>query len=204
MIRHEIKWSMLLSLRVQICLLTGFSILSLEVVFCKSDVRFSSSIFLTRVGSLVDNWWLEAVPVERACDLVGRCKFCFLLYYLWFYLRRHRWARINLKFGYRYILPCEPSTTNKWKIKQRNNTLWYNPAFSKKVSTNIGHRFLVLVEKHLPEEIFNRNVIKISDNCMNSTKQIIDNHNKPLKRELITNQACRDESVVSLFFPISK
>ena len=138
MIRHEIKWSMLLSLRVQICLLTGFSILSLEVVFCKSDVRFSSSIFLTRVGSLVDNWWLEAVPVERACDLVGRCKFCFLLYYLWFYLRHHRWARINLKFGYRYILPCEPSTTNKWKIKQRNNTLWYNPAFSKKVSTNIG------------------------------------------------------------------
>ena len=144
-----------------------------EVVFCKSDVRFSSAIFLTRVGSLVDNWWLEAVPVERACDLVGRCKFCFLLCYLWFYLRCHRWARINLKFGYRYILHYEPSTTNKWKIKQRNNTLWYNPAFSKKVSTNIGHRFLVLVEKHLPEEIFNRNVIKISDNCMNSTKQII-------------------------------
>ena len=51
------------------------------------------------------------------------------------------------------------------------------------VSTNIGHRFLTLVDKHFPKDhklrkIFNRNTIKISYSCMNNTKQIIDNHNK--------------------------
>ena len=51
------------------------------------------------------------------------------------------------------------------------------------VSTNIGHRFLTLVDKHFPKDhklrkIFNRNTIKISYSCMNNTKQIINNHNK--------------------------
>ena len=42
----------------------------------------------------------------------------------------------------------EPPTTNKKKNRQRNNKLWYNPPFSKNVSTNIGHRFFALVDKH--------------------------------------------------------
>ena len=67
--------------------------------------------------------------------------------------------------------------------RQRNNILWYNPPFSKNVSTNIGHKFLSLVDKHFPKDhklrkIFSRNTIKISYSCMNNTKQIIDNHNK--------------------------
>ena len=71
------------------------------------------------------------------------------------------------------------------KNRQRNNILWYNPRFSKNVSTNIGHRFLALVDNHFPRDhklrkIFNRNTIKISYSCMNNTKQIIDNHNKRL------------------------
>jgi len=68
-------------------------------------------------------------------------------------------------------------------IPLRNNILWYNPPFSKNVNTNIGHRFLSLVDKHFPKDhklrkIFSRNTIKISYSCMNNTKQIIDNHNK--------------------------
>ena len=63
------------------------------------------------------------------------------------------------------------------------NILWYNPPFRKNVSTNIGHRFLTLVDKHFAKDhklrkIFNRNTITISYSCMNNTKQIIDNHNK--------------------------
>ena len=69
------------------------------------------------------------------------------------------------------------------KTRQKNNTLWYNPPFSKNVSTNIGDRFLALVEKHFPRDhkprkIFNLNTIKISYSCMNNTRQIIDNHKK--------------------------
>ena len=55
--------------------------------------------------------------------------------------------------------------------------------FSKNVSTNIGHKFLALVDKYFPKDhklrkIFNCNTIKISYSCMNNTKQIINNHNK--------------------------
>ena len=58
-----------------------------------------------------------------------------------------------------------------------------NPPFSKNTSTNIGNKFLALVDEHFPKDhklrkIFNRNTIKISYSCMNDTKQIIDNHNK--------------------------
>ena len=43
-------------------------------------------------------------------------------------------------------------------------------------SLHIGHRFLTLVDKHFPKDhklrkIFNRNTIKISQNCMNNTKK---------------------------------
>ena len=64
--------------------------------------------------------------------------------------------------GYHYTLHYEPTTTAKRRNRQRNNILWYNPPFSKNVNTNIGHRFLTLVDKHFPKEnklrkIFNRN-----------------------------------------------
>ena len=57
---HEIKWSMVFSLRVQICLLSlveflcfvlercgVVSVSSLEVIFCKSDVYLSGAVVLT-------------------------------------------------------------------------------------------------------------------------------------------------------------
>ncbi|CAH3034629.1 unnamed protein product [Porites lobata] len=52
--------------------------------------------------------------------------------------------------GYHYTLHYEPTTTAKRRNRQRNSILWYNPPFSKNVNTNIGHRFLTLVDKHFP------------------------------------------------------
>ena len=43
---------------------------------------------------------------------------------------------------YRYTLHYEPPTTDKRKNRQRNIILWYNPPFSKNISTNIGHSSL--------------------------------------------------------------
>ena len=85
--------------------------------------------------------------------------------------------------GYQYTLRYEPTTTAKRKNRQRNNILCYNPPFSKNVSSNIGHKFLSLIDKHFPKDhslrkIFNRNSIKISYSCMNNTKHIIDNPHK--------------------------
>ena len=50
-------------------------------------------------------------------------------------------------------------------------------------STNIGHRFLTLIDKHFLKdhklrEIFNCKSIKICYGCKNNTKQTIANHNK--------------------------
>ena len=106
--------------------------------------------------------------------------------------------------GYHYTLQYEPTKASKRKNRQRNNILWYNPLFSKNTSTNIGHKFLALVDKHFLNDhklrkIFNRNTIKISYSCMNNTKQIIHNHNKriltasspPPPLRLITTRQCK-------------
>ena len=94
--------------------------------------------------------------------------------------------------GYNYILIYEPRRPNRQRKRQRDNILWYNPPFSKNVSTNIGHKFLNLVDKHFPKDhklrkIFNRNTIKISYSCMNNTMQIIDSHNK----RILKSSQCR-------------
>ena len=46
------------------------SVPSLEVVFCKSNVFLSGAVVLTCDHGLVDRWWLVAVSVKRACDLL--------------------------------------------------------------------------------------------------------------------------------------
>ncbi|KAL9959196.1 hypothetical protein ACROYT_G036291 [Oculina patagonica] len=102
--------------------------------------------------------------------------------------------------GYNFTLRYEPSTTAKRRNRQRNDILWYNPPFSKNVSTNIGHRFLTLVDKHFPKDhklrkIFNRNTIKISYSCMNNTKQIIDNHNKRILHSSKHNFDPKDNTI---------
>ena len=53
--------------------------------------------------------------------------------------------------GYHYTLQYQPATASKRESRQGNNILrWYNPPFNKNTSTNIGHKFLALVDKHFP------------------------------------------------------
>ena len=86
--------------------------------------------------------------------------------------------------GYVYELKFKPKqqTTARQRNRQRN-IIWFNPPFSKNVSTNVGKEFLKLVVKcftkdHVLRKIFNRNTLKISYSCMPNVKQIIDGHNK--------------------------
>ena len=62
------------------------------------------------------------------------------------------------EIGYHYTLNYEPNAPTKRKNRQRNNILWYNPPFSKNVSTNIGHRFLALVDNHFPRDHAKKNL----------------------------------------------
>ena len=73
-------------------------------------------------------------------------------------------------------------TTTQTRNRKRN-IIWYNPPFSKNVSTNIGQTFLNIIDDEFPaghplHKIFNRNTVKISYSCMPNIKQIIDGHNK--------------------------
>ena len=61
--------------------------------------------------------------------------------------------------------------------------MWFNPPFSSNVTTNIGKKYIRIVEKCFPpghklNKILNKNTLKVSYSCMPNTKQIISNHNK--------------------------
>ncbi|XP_030830987.1 alpha-1,3-mannosyl-glycoprotein 4-beta-N-acetylglucosaminyltransferase B-like [Strongylocentrotus purpuratus] len=69
------------------------------------------------------------------------------------------------------------------KQNRKRNIIWFNPPFSKNVTTNIGRSFLRLVDKHFPKKskfnkIFNRNTLKVSYSCMPNVASIIKAHNK--------------------------
>lgn len=95
------------------------------------------------------------------------------------------------KSGYDFKLEYKPSpnahsTENRNdKRSRKRNILWFNPPFSENVTTNIGKKFLQLLDKCFPpnhrlNKILNRNTVKISYSCMPSMQQIISRQNKML------------------------
>jgi len=90
------------------------------------------------------------------------------------------------KAGYAHKLEYKETEKNKAQKKNRQRQiLWYNPPFSCNVSTNIGRKFLCIIEKSFPpnhklNKIFNKNTIKISYCCTPNIKSIISSHNHSL------------------------
>ena len=77
----------------------------------------------------------------------------------------------------------ESATTPKNGRKRKRKIIWFNPPFSQSVTTNVGRRFLSLVQKHFPPgsrlaKIFNRNSVKVSYSCMPNVAAIIRRHNR--------------------------
>ena len=75
-----------------------------------------------------------------------------------------------------------PKTKKKRKRKSRP-TIYFNPPFSLSVETNIGGRFLHLINKHFPKghrfhKIFNRNNLKLSYSTTRNMASHISAHNK--------------------------
>ena len=93
----------------------------------------------------------------------------------------------NYKLKYQPSQPVNDESNNKRKNRKRN-IIWFNPPFSKNVTTNIGKYFLHLVQKHFPNnnkyhKIFNKNNLKISYSCMNNINSIINAHKKEILTE---------------------
>ena len=71
--------------------------------------------------------------------------------------------------------------------RKKNNRnikiIWFNPRYTKQVSTNIAKCFLNLLSQHFPKQyklykIFNRNNVKVSNSCKKIIWRFISCHRK--------------------------
>ena len=62
--------------------------------------------------------------------------------------------------------------------------LWFNPPYSQIVETNVGSKFLFLIDKHFKNKplgkYFNRKNVKVSYSCLPNVESIISSHNKKI------------------------
>ena len=113
--------------------------------------------------------------------------------------------------GHHVDLTYKPNTPSKnptqTQRKRRRKVIWFNPPFSKHVSTNIGNLFLNLVRKnfkktHPLRTICNRNTLKLSYSCMPNMNNIIKKHNNAILNRNTTTQTnlcnCRDKNTCPL------
>ena len=89
-------------------------------------------------------------------------------------------------------LPRTNNETRNQRPRNRpRNITYFNPPFSKSVSTNVAKYFLNLINKHfgsLPEhhkfrKLFNRQNLKVSYSCMPNVKCFVNGHNKKILAE---------------------
>ena len=90
-----------------------------------------------------------------------------------------------MMFLVRFLLFFVASTIcrNFLPRKRTRNITWYNPSFASNVKTNLGRKFLQIVDKCFPKnhplhKISNRHTLKLSYSCMPNMKSIISSHNK--------------------------
>ena len=87
--------------------------------------------------------------------------------------------------GYQEEIKYIPPQENSKSRRRRRNVIWFCPPHNKAVVTNIGRRFLALIDKHFPRnsplgKLFNRNNVKLSYSCTKNIKSIITSHNQKL------------------------
>ena len=86
---------------------------------------------------------------------------------------------------------------HKGKRNRHRKIIWFNPPYSDNVKTNIGCKFLKLIDKHFKNsnlaQIYNRKTIKISYSCMNNMEAIISSHN----RKVIQNDEVQNQQILN-------
>ena len=95
--------------------------------------------------------------------------------------------------GFDHKIKFQPLTENKDRSRNKNRgrkTVWFNPPCSCNVATNIGKKFLLLLDKHFLKadklsKVFNRNNVKVSYSSMPNFPSIINSHTKKIFNENI-------------------
>ena len=92
------------------------------------------------------------------------------------------------KSGYDYQLNFNPPVQNQNnQAKRKRNIIRFHPPYSQHVQTNIGQKFLKLIDKHFPKQhplgkIINRNYVKLGYKCMPNMKKYISSHNRQVQK----------------------
>ena len=86
------------------------------------------------------------------------------------------------KSGYSHTLKYEKINNKNKKNNRKRPIIWFNPPFSCNVSTNVGGKFLKILDKCFPpsnplHKIINRNKVKISYRKMPNMKENLGRHN---------------------------
>ena len=111
--------------------------------------------------------------------------------------------------GYEESLSFETKTSNKTTASKnrKRKIIWFNPPFSQNVKSNIGRKFLYLINKHFRnhryEKIFNKNNVKVSYSCMPDVKASITSHNAKIlypieKTKNVKKCNCRNKETCPL------
>ena len=80
---------------------------------------------------------------------------------------------------------CPPQKTNGGKRRNQRNVTYFHPPYSLNVKTNVGARFLKLIDSCFPPfhplaKILNRNTVKMGYCCMPNMGQAINKHNSKI------------------------
>ena len=90
------------------------------------------------------------------------------------------------------------------KKNRQPNIIWFNPPFSRAVSTNVKKRFLQLLRHHFPpsnklHNIFNKNTVKVRYCCTQNVASIIKSQKKLINTATKNTLPCNSrEAWVSL------
>ena len=92
-----------------------------------------------------------------------------------------------------------PGGMNHRKRNHKRNIIWFNPPYSKSVTTNVGKYFLKLLDKHFPknhklQKIFNKNTVKMSYSCLPSVKARVNQHDKKVLQK-VSEETSNEEAV---------
>ncbi|KAL9965170.1 hypothetical protein ACROYT_G028933 [Oculina patagonica] len=101
--------------------------------------------------------------------------------------------------GYNHKLTFNPQP--KRNRNRQRKIVWYNPPWDANVKTNLGRKFLNIIDRCFPSghplhKIFNKHTLKLSYSCMPNMKSIISSHNKAVLsgfHQSQTTQTCNKE-----------
>ena len=92
--------------------------------------------------------------------------------------------------GYDYVLEYHPvENCTKKKTRRRRQITWFDPPWSSNIKTDIGRKFLNLIDKHFPKgnklyKVINRNTVKVSYRTTPNLQKIISRHNSKIQRNI--------------------